>query len=64
MKLCQLGWMYDVNFTATLKRIKKRGFLETIFEFLPDTRDMKKVREKIFGYVDSRIGQEEAQGQR
>jgi putative nucleotidyltransferase with HDIG domain len=64
MKLCQLGWMYDVNFAATLKRIKKRGFLETIFEFLPDTRDMKKVREKIFGYVDSRIEQEEAQGQR
>ena len=57
MKLCQLGWVYDVNFTATLKRIKQRRFLEKIFDFLPETEDIDKVREKIFEYVDSRIGQ-------
>ena len=55
MKLCQLGWVYDVNFVPTLKRIRQRRFLEMIFEFLPKTRDIEKVREKIFGYVDSRI---------
>jgi len=55
MKLCQLGWVYDVNFTATLKRIKQRRFLEKIFDFLPETEDVGKVREKIFKYVDSRI---------
>jgi len=54
-RLCQLGWVYDVNFTATLKRIKQRGFLEKIFDFLPKTEDISKVREKILGYVDSRI---------
>ena len=31
MKLLQLGWVYDVNFTATLERIKQRKFLEKIF---------------------------------
>lgn len=57
MKLCQLGWVYDVNFAATLKRIKERGLLEKIFDFLPETEDIDKVRGKIFDYVDSRIGQ-------
>jgi putative nucleotidyltransferase with HDIG domain len=57
MKLCQLGWVYDVNFTATLKRIKQRRFLEKMFDFLPETEDIDKVREKIFEYVDSRMRQ-------
>jgi hypothetical protein len=47
-----------VNFTATLKRIKQRRFLEKIFDFLPETEDIGKVREKIFKYVDSRIEQD------
>jgi putative nucleotidyltransferase with HDIG domain len=55
MMLCQLGWVYDVNFTATLKRIKRRKFLEKIFDFLPKTGDINSVRKKIFEYVDSRI---------
>jgi hypothetical protein len=57
-KLCQLGWVYDVNFTATLKRIKQRRFLEKIIDFLPETEDISKVRGKIFEYVDSRIEQD------
>ncbi len=57
VKLCQLGWVYDVNFTATLRRIKQRGFLEKVFDFLPETEDISRVREKILGYVDSRIEQ-------
>lgn len=59
MKLMQLGWVYDVNFAATLKRIKKRRVLETILDFLPQTQDIEKVREKIFNYVDWRISQDE-----
>ncbi len=55
MKLCQLGWVYDVNFPATLKRIRQRGFLEMIFEFLPATEDIRMVRDKIFQFVDSAI---------
>jgi putative nucleotidyltransferase with HDIG domain len=58
MKLLQVGWVYDVNFAATLRRIKQRGFLKMLFDFLPETEDIKKVREKIFNFVDSRIQQE------
>ena len=57
MKLCVLGWVYDVNFPATLKRIQQRGYLNLILTFLPDNNDTAKVRDKIFAYVDSRIRQ-------
>jgi hypothetical protein len=57
MKLLQLGWVYDVNFTATLKRIRQRRFLEQIIDFLPRTEDIEKVKAKIFEYVDRRIKQ-------
>lgn len=59
MKLCQLGWVYDVNFPQTLRRIRDRGFLEKVFDFLPDNEDIEKVRKKIFDYVGSRIEQGE-----
>jgi len=58
MKLCQLGWVYDINFAATLRRIKQRRFLEKMIEFLPETGDINKVKRKIFEYVDSAIEQE------
>lgn len=58
LKLCLLGWVYDVNFTPTLKRIKQRKFLEKLLGFLPGTEDIERVKEKIFGYVDSRLKRE------
>jgi hypothetical protein len=57
MKLCVLGWVYDVNFVPTLSRLKQRRHLETIFEFLPDTPDIRKVRDKIFAYIKGRINE-------
>jgi hypothetical protein len=58
MKLCLLGWVYDVNFVPTLKRIKQRRFLEILVDFLPKTEDIKRVKDKIFEVVDFRISQE------
>ena len=55
MKLCQLGWVYDVNFAATFKRIRNRKLLEALVDFLPKTEDIERVKEKIFEYVDFRI---------
>jgi len=58
MKLCQLGWVYDVNFTATLRHIRNRKLLEALVDFLPKTEDIERVKEKIFRYVDFRISQQ------
>jgi hypothetical protein len=58
LKLSLLGWVYDVNFTSTLKRIKRCGYLEKLLVFLPTDEDTEKIREKILGYVDFRIEQD------
>ena len=58
LKLSLLGWVYDVNFTPTLKRIKQCGYLEKLLGFLPADEDSEKIREKILGYVDFRIEQD------
>jgi len=55
LKLCFLGWVYDVNFTPTLKRIKQRKYLEKLLGFLPSTDEIESAKEKIFAYVDFRI---------
>jgi len=54
-RLLQIGWVYDVNFVATLERIKQRRFLEALFEFLPKTGQIEKVRTHIFDYLNRRI---------
>jgi len=58
LKLSLLGWVYDVNFTSTLKRIKQCGYLEKLLGFLPADEDIERVKEKILGYVDFRIEQD------
>jgi len=58
LKLSLLGWVYDVNFTPTLKRIKECRYLEKLLGFLPPDENIRKVREKILGYVDFRLKQE------
>jgi HD superfamily phosphohydrolase YqeK len=55
MKLINLAWLYDVNFIPTLKRIKQRRAIETIIELLPDTPDIRKVRDKVLSYIEDRI---------
>ena len=58
LKLSLLSWVYDVNFTSTLKRIKQCGYLEKLLGFLPADEDIERVREKILKYVDFRIEQD------
>jgi hypothetical protein len=58
VKLLMLSWVYDVNFPPTLERIRQRGFLEKVIDFLPQTEDIGLVREKLFEYIDSKIAKD------
>jgi len=58
LKLALVSWVYDVNFTSTLKRIKQCGYLEKLLGFLPADENIERVREKILKYVDFRIEQD------
>jgi putative nucleotidyltransferase with HDIG domain len=55
LKLLLLGWMYDINFPATFKRIKERRLLEQLIDFMPVSKETREVKKKIFDYVDSRL---------
>lgn len=57
MKLCQLSWVYDINFSATLKRIKQQGFIEKIILFLPKKPEIAKAVKIIHSYIEGRINQ-------
>jgi len=57
MKLCQLGWVYDLNFTASLKRIDECGFLPELFTFLPQDDAIQQVCRKIQNDVAARLAQ-------
>ena len=59
LKLSLLSWVYDVNFTSTLKRIKQCGYLEKLIGFLPTDEDIERIGEKILKYVDFKIEQDE-----
>lgn len=55
IKLVQLGWVYDVNFAATLKRIKQRGLLEKLSGFLPQSPEIERAKTAVMLYVNRRI---------
>lgn len=55
MKLMQIGWVYNIYFTAALKRLRLTKHLETIFSFLPKNDDIKKLKATIFEYIQKRI---------
>ena len=57
MMLCKLGWVYDMNFAASLARLREQGSLEQILAFLPPTPEIERLGEKILGYVDARVHQ-------
>ncbi len=54
MTLCQIGWVYDLNFDASVAELHRRGFLERMFSYLPDDDRIQTVRRRIFEYVSER----------
>jgi len=54
MKILQLGWVFDMNFGATLRRVREEGYLEEILEFLPDSEDVRRVKKAVFDYVEKK----------
>ena len=57
-KIMQMGWVHDMNFAASVRRVRERGYMEMIAGFLPDDDQIRRLRGKIAEYVDGRIGAE------
>ena len=54
-KLLMLTWIYDVNYTATLERIRQRRFIQEILELLPATDEMAKIVRTTENYIEQKI---------
>jgi hypothetical protein len=57
MKLLQLGWLFDINFTQTLLQIQQRRIIEKIIADLPDTEDIRKIQNHLKEYLNERISE-------
>lgn len=53
--LCKLGWVYDMNFAASLARLRELGFLEEVLSLLPATPEIERLGEKTLSYVNARV---------
>jgi hypothetical protein len=54
LKLCQIGWIYDMNFAASLEKLESCNMLDEMFSFLPETPEIAEVRRKVQAYIASR----------
>ncbi len=54
-KLLQLSWMYDVNFTCSLKLAAERNYIDAIAAALPQADEIKRAVDTVRGYADRRI---------
>lgn len=54
-KLLQLGWVYDIYFDFSLRQIHDRGYLQSLIDLLPKTKDVEKAASCILNYTENRI---------
>jgi putative nucleotidyltransferase with HDIG domain len=57
IKLMQASWVHDVNFIPSLQRIVRHRYLDQILGSLPDTEDIRRVRDAVLRHVEQRLSQ-------
>jgi putative nucleotidyltransferase with HDIG domain len=50
-RLLKCSWVFDMNFPITKHLLKKRGYLEAIFNMLPDNQEIQQVRAHLFEHL-------------
>jgi len=50
-KLLQVGWIYDINFKPTFKRIEERNYLNIIYDVLPKSQKIKDIFDMVQLYL-------------
>jgi putative nucleotidyltransferase with HDIG domain len=53
-KLLQMGWVYDLNFTESCRRVRARRFLEKIRESMPRSKKVDEVYERARSHLEDR----------
>ena len=51
MNLLRLCWVYDINYLPTIRRMLDRGLYADICRTIPDTPDIRRIKESIGGFM-------------
>ncbi len=54
-KLLQLGWVYDINCSFTLRCLMERGYFEKIYATLPRSETTEMIYARLQSYIHDRI---------
>ncbi len=54
-KLLQIGWIFDLNFNYSIKRLHEKKYLDKIFKTLPNDDRINKVRDIVDNYFQEHI---------
>lgn len=51
--LLQISWIYDFNYSFTMKKVLKNKYLDKLFDMIKDDKRKKEIKEKIFLFSES-----------
>lgn len=54
-KLLQISWIYDLNFIPSLEIVYNNGYLDIIFDNLPQNEDVEQIKSVVYRYVDKQL---------
>ena len=54
-KLLQIGWIFDLNFDYSIKRLHEKKYLDKIFNTLPENHKVNQVKEIVNEYFRNHI---------
>nr|WP_231036543.1 HD domain-containing protein [Pectinatus sottacetonis] len=59
-KLVRLLWIYDINYSWTLKKVMDKGYVEEVIDSLPQTPDMKEGFAVLDKYIKEKLQQKDS----
>lgn len=54
-KLLQIGWLFDLNFEYSVKRLYEKKYLDKIFEALPKNEKVNQIKGVVNNYFENKI---------
>src|SRR6056297_1909012 len=51
-KLLQISWVYDLNFVPTMEAMMEKGYIERLYAFLPQTREIEEAFDRVYQYAE------------
>ncbi|OGV39631.1 MAG: hypothetical protein A2020_02895 [Lentisphaerae bacterium GWF2_45_14] len=53
LKMLQIGWVFDLNFPYSLRKLKEKNYIPAIFSSIPDSVRNKTVETDVMNYINS-----------